>query len=350
MKRVVLVIGATGMTGRYFLQYADRSAALEAIGVSRRAPDYPTDARFISIDLSNADEAHSRLSGLPDVTDVVYAGFVPAPTWQEQVAPNVAMLVNTVRGIEAAGGNLQRILLVQGMKYYGNHLGPFRTPAREDDPRHMPPNYYYEQQDFLEQESQGKSWSYTCIRPHVICGYGLGSTQNLLMVVGVYAAMCKELGVPLRFPGTPAAFRAINQATDADLLARSIGWALFEPACADQAFNITNGDFFRWVHLWPRIADLFGIPAGDAATLDLATQMADKGPVWNRIVEQHKLQPTNMEDLVHWPFADYILRTEWDVMASTIKARHFGFQDCLDTEEMFLNLLREFQKQRVLPG
>ena len=38
---------------------------------------------------------------------------------------------------------------MQGSKWYGNHLGPYLTPARETDPRHMPPNFYYDQQDFL---------------------------------------------------------------------------------------------------------------------------------------------------------------------------------------------------------
>jgi hypothetical protein len=33
--------------------------------------------------------------------------------------------------------------------------------------------------------------------------------MNLLMVIAVYAAISKELGLPLRFPGTEAAYRAL---------------------------------------------------------------------------------------------------------------------------------------------
>ena len=44
---------------------------------------------------------------------------------------------------------LRRVVLVTGTKYYGSHLGPFKTPARESDPRHMPPNYYFDQIDWL---------------------------------------------------------------------------------------------------------------------------------------------------------------------------------------------------------
>ena len=349
MKRVVLVIGATGLTGRYFIQHAERLPDWQIIGASRRPPDFEMQGRFVPVDLSRAEDARAQLGQLAEVTDLVFAGFVPAPTWAEQVAPNLELLVNAVRGLEAARGELRRVVLIQGMKYYGNHLGPFKTPAKEDDPRHMPPNYYYAQQDFLEEARAGKAWTWTCLRPHVICGYGARSTQNLLLVVGLYATICKELGLPLNFPGTAGAFAAVNQATDARLLAQAVRWAIERPDCANQAFNITNGDFFRWRYLWPKIAAHFGLPPGDVQTLELAAQMADKSPLWDAMVKKHGLVANRMEGLVHWPFADYILRTDWDVMASTIKARQFGFEPCVDSETMFLELLADLQQRRVLP-
>src|SRR5690606_32193394 len=99
-------------------------------------------------------------------------------------------------------------------------LGPFKNPAREDDARHMPPNFYFDQQDLLTERSANKGWSWSCARPHVICGLALGNPLNLISVLGVYATISRELGVPLRFPGKPGAFETIYQATDAGLLAR----------------------------------------------------------------------------------------------------------------------------------
>ena len=32
----------------------------------------------------------------------------------------------------------------------GNHIGPIKTPSREDDPRAMPPNFYYNVSTFTE--------------------------------------------------------------------------------------------------------------------------------------------------------------------------------------------------------
>lgn len=349
MQRTILIIGATGICGRYFYDYARSRIAndWQLIGVARSAPDnFP--GRFIEVDLTDAERVRAELSALSDVSDMVFAGFAPAATPAALVDANLALLKNAHRGL-TADCSLRRIVLIQGMKYYGSHLGPFDTPAKEDDARHLPPNYYYAQQDYLSHAQRGQSWSWTCLRPHVVCGYGARSSQNLLQLIGVYAAMCKALELPLNFPGSEAAYNAVNQATDARLLARAIGWTLDTPSCANQAFNITNGDFFRWRRLWPRIAELFNLPVGRVQTLPLADFMADKAPLWDTLVDQHKLEKMPLDSLINGAFGDYILRTGWDVMASTIKARQYGFQDCIDTETMFIELLKQLQQQKILP-
>ncbi|MFK7965611.1 MAG: SDR family oxidoreductase [Burkholderiaceae bacterium] len=350
MKKTVLVVGATGMAGRYFLQYAEHQRPdWDLIGLARRPLDFDSRATYVAADL-NEDEIPEQVSrALTHVTDLVFAGFVPAPTWLEQVDPNRRLLANALAAVKASGAPLQRVILIQGMKYYGSHLGAFPTPAREDAARHMPPNYYYAQQDLLEQAQQGQAWHWTCLRPHVIAGYGARSPQNLLTVLGVYAAISRHLGLPLCFPGTAGAYRAINQATDARILAQAIAWALDEPACRNEAFNITNGDFFRWEHLWPAVAHHFQMPYGAVQTLDLGTQMADKADIWAQICEQHQLESQPFDELVNWPFADYIWRCDWDVMASTIKARQAGFAPCIDTQAMYLELLGLLQDKKVLP-
>jgi nucleoside-diphosphate-sugar epimerase len=236
------------------------------------------------------------------------------------------------------------------MKYYGSHLGPFRTPAKENDPRHIPPNFYYDQQDFLIEESREKAWSWTCLRPHVVCGSTPGSPLNLVSLIGAYAVMCRELGLPLKFPGQPGAFSAITQATDTRVLAEAIEWAIDTPACANEAYNITNGDFFRWKNLWPRIAEFFGMPAGDIQTVDLAQFMSPKSALWDQIVAKYGLDPIAMDDFVYWPFGNYVFSLNWDVMANTSKARRHGFHCCIDSEDMFIDLFRLMQQQKRLPA
>jgi hypothetical protein len=52
-------------------------------------------------------------------------------------------------------------LWTAGIKYYGCHWGPPKTPFREDDSRHLPPNYYYPAEDYLiERVSSGAAWTW----------------------------------------------------------------------------------------------------------------------------------------------------------------------------------------------
>jgi hypothetical protein len=40
--------------------------------------------------------------------------------------------------------------------------------------------------------------------------------------------------------------------------------------------------------------------------------MADKAPVWDRIVAKHNLQPYLYSDIVSWGFADAIFGSDWE--------------------------------------
>ena len=347
--RTVLVIGATGMIGGYFINHAKRLSGWKTVGVSRRKPNEVAVDEWLAVDLLDRDAAVAAIRTRPDITDVLYAGYVHGSGWQTETEANTALLSNAVAGLAEAGAKLNRIVLMQGQKYYGSHLGPFKTPSREDDPRHIPPNFYYDQQDLLVDAQKGKGWTWTCIRPHVVCGIASGSPLNIISVVGAYATIMRELGLPLKFPGSPKAFSVVYQATDARLLCRAIRWAFENPRCENQAFNITNGDFFRWENLWPRIASHFGMEVGRLQDVQLQKVMAGKGSFWNAIIVRHGLRRTVLEEFVTWSFGDYVFHTEWDVMASTTKARQFGFGDCLDTEEMFLEILKQLQDEKIIP-
>jgi nucleoside-diphosphate-sugar epimerase len=209
--------------------------------------------------------------------------------------------------------------------------------------------FYFDQEDHLVARQQGRPWQWVALRPHTICGFSLFSAMNIMTAIGVYATLSKTLGLPLRFPGKPGAYNAVYQACEARHLAKGILWAMTADAAANQAFNITNGDFFRWENLWPVFADFFGMPAGPVHTLGLTDYMADKAPLWQEIVDRHGLQPYPYADLVAWPFADYVFGCDWDVMSSTTKIRQAGFQDVVDSESMFLRLFQEFRDARIIP-
>jgi hypothetical protein len=53
-----------------------------------------------------------------------------------------------------------------------------------------------------------------------------------------------------------------------------------------------------------------------------------------------------------WHYADFTFgygSRPNPVILSTVKARQFGFHDCIDTETMLVGWLRELQQQKILP-
>ena len=349
--KTALVVGATGVIGRGLMQHLDGLPDWHAIGISRRPPveSHSAWSRYLAVDLLDPADAKAKLGGLTEVTHVFYAAFVNAPDQASQVAPNLALLRNCIEALDPAAKDLQRVVLVEGTKWYGSHLGPFKTPAKEDDPRCPPPMFYHDQEDFLRGFAETRPWSWCSLRPQTVCGFSLGSAMNLMTLIGVYAAIRKHQGLSFAYPGKEGAYRALYQVADAGLLARGQVWAATAEAAADQAFNLTNGDFFRWQNLWPRLAAFFDMEAGPIETQSLTETMADKAPVWDEIVRRHGLQPNGFESLAAWPFGDYCLGCDYDVMSSTTKIRQAGFPEVVDSEEMFLRLFAEFREARVIP-
>lgn len=348
-KKVALVVGAQGVIGRNLVEHLASLGDWDVIGLSRRKGEDSPRVRHLSVDLLDRADCREKLAGLSSVTHVFYAAYQDRPTWAELVEPNLAMLVNVVDAIEPVARNLRHVSLMQGYKVYGAHLGPFKTPARENDPPHMPPEFNVDQQAFLEARQQGKSWSWSAIRPSVVCGFALGNPMNLAMVIAVYAAISKELRVPLRFPGKPGAWSTLLEMTDADLLAKATVWAATEPACANQAFNITNGDLFRWNDLWPRLARSFDLEVATPLQMSLEVVMADKEPVWNAMVQRHGLRPTPYREVSSWRFGDAVFGWDYDLIADGSKARRFGFHEYVETEGMFLRIFEDLRTRRIIP-
>jgi hypothetical protein len=214
----------------------------------------------------------------------------------------------------------------------------------------MTPNFYYDQEDWLKARQAGKNWVWTVLRPQIISGIAVGSNMNVLACIGVYAAICKELDLPLRFPGGAP---RLQEATDNRLLARAMEWAGQNPACANEAFNITNGDCYIWQNLWSRFADFFDMAEDVPFPCSLQRVMVDKEPVWQRIAAKHDLAPYEFADLVpSWQFADFVFgygQRPNPALVSTIKARQYGFHDCIDTETMFLEHLERLRHLRIIP-
>ena len=349
MTKTALIAGATGAAAKRLVETL-AAADWRVIGVSRRPPPSAGRVTYVAADLADAEALASALKPHADISHVFYtARAAHGESGVESVEDNFRLLRNTVDVATRTAKQLQHIHLVEGTKWYGMHLGPFATPAREEQSRHQPPNFYYDQQDYLSERQRGQTWTWSASRPNFLCDFAPERPRNAPTLVGAYAAICRELNMPLDFPGTEACYRALADVTDASLLARAMVFLATSEKAHNQAFNVTNGDMYRWCNLWPRIAAAYGIPCGPVRTLDLATWMADKQPVWDRIVKRHGLQPLPMEQVAKWPFGDFLWRQNHDNISSTTKLRQIGFHDMVDTEAMYLKHLASYRSAKILP-
>jgi NAD dependent epimerase/dehydratase family. len=347
--KTALVVGAQGVIGRNLANHLLSLNNWQVIGLSRRGGPANGNLQHIAVDLLNKQDVQDKLKDLSRVTHIFYAAYQDRPTWAELVAPNLAMLVNLVEVMEQVAPHLEHISLMQGYKVYGAHLGPFKTPAREDDAgKHMPPEFNVDQQQFLESKQPGKGWTWSAIRPSVVGGFALSNPMNLAMVIAVYASISKELGLPLRFPGKPAAYDKLLEMTDAGLLAKATVWAATDPRCANQAFNINNGDLFRWNEMWPAIAHYFEMDTLPPLPLSLQVVMANKEPLWNDMMKKYGLKHSYAE-VSSWQFGDAVFNWDYDMIADGSKARRFGFHEYINTKQMFFSIFDELRSRRVIP-
>jgi nucleoside-diphosphate-sugar epimerase len=346
---VALVVGARGVIGGNLVKQLQDQDGWQVIGLSRRGGESTGTVRHVSVDLLDDADVRRALADLTEVTHLFYTAYQDRPSFAELVEPNQRMLVNVLRAIEPAAPGLRHVQLMQGYKVYGAHLGPFKTPAREDDPPHMPPEFNVEQQAFLEAAQQGKAWTWSALRPSVVCGFALGIPMNLAMVIAAYATISGHLGIPLRFPGKPGAYRSLIEMTDAGLLAQAMVWAATDPRAANQAYNVNNGDLFRWEEMWPKLASYFGVPVAPGLPVSLATVMADKEPVWEEIIARHGLAPTAYRDVSSWAFGDAVFSWDYDLIADGSKIRRHGFHEYVDTTEMFTRIFDDMRARKIIP-
>jgi hypothetical protein len=178
--------------------------------------------------------------------------------------------------------------------------------------------------------------------------------MNVVPAIGVYAAMLKERGLPLHYPGGPP---RVAQAVDADLLARCMAWAGEAPAARNETFNVANGDVYSWQNIWPAVADAVGMEPGAAVSCSLETEIRPREAEWAQIRAKHRLVSPDMQAFVglSFQYADYQMgfgraKAAPPSFSSTIKLMQAGFHEVMDTERMFVKWLRAFQDKRLLPS
>jgi hypothetical protein len=239
--------------------------------------------------------------------------------------------------------------VVHGTGHYGSSLRYRKTPFKEDDPRQPVSTFYYAQQDFIVDRQKGRGWGWSISRPQVICDYAAHVVRSVPLGIAVYASICKAMRVPFSFPGCRGNYHAIQQCTDASHLANAMVWMATNEKCANQAFNVTNGDCFRWKNLWPKLGDFLGVTADGVRSKSLARSMADKKRIWDSLVRERKIRKVSYDKLVLWPYLDRVFSAEDDQLSDVTKLHKFGFHDIVDTEEMFSRFFGKYRRAGIIP-
>jgi len=248
-QRHILLVGPYGVLGTGVVDAVAENRKWGITTAARRPP--PTYREHvapphISVNLMDREGTTKAFSSLDKVTDLVFAAYAEKPTMAETVEPNARMLRNTLDALAPRNVPLQRIVLAGGAKSYGFSLGAFNAPAKETDPRLIAPIHYHRQEDIVVEWAARNGASWTVLRPHLVMGPSLNSPMNLVTGLATYAAMSRELGLPLRFPGTREGWNTLQETTDAELFGRATLWALGEDKARNQIFNVSNGDVYRW--------------------------------------------------------------------------------------------------------
>jgi len=351
-ERQILLVGPYGVLGTGVIDAVAYDPKWGITTAARRPP--PTHRAqgapsHISVDLMDREGTAKVFSSLDKVTDLVFAAYVEKPTMAETVEPNARMLKNTLEALAARNVPLQRIVLAGGAKSYGFSLGAFNAPAKETEPRLIAPIHYHQQEDIVAEWADKNGASWTVLRPHLVMGSSLNSPMNLVTSLAAYAAITRELGLPLRFPGTKEGWNTLQETTDAELFGRATLWALGEDKARNEIFNISNGDVYRWRQLWNELAAFYNLPVAEPLAMSTVSEMSEKTPLWDSIVARYGLHATPYNQIANWAFVDWMLNFREETIQSTIKIRQAGFADCIDTHQSFKRQLTRLRDLRIIP-
>jgi nucleoside-diphosphate-sugar epimerase len=350
--RRALVVGVTGIAGQTVArQLLDQG--WDVYGLSRRAKGVPEGVTALQADLLDADSVKAALAGVnPEI--VFMTAWIKNDTETENIRVNGAMVRNMLAGLEKG---VRHVALLTGLKHY---LGPFdnyatgvmaETPFHESEPRLPNPNFYYVQEDEVFAAAKEKGFTWSVHRSHTVFGYATDNAMNMVLTLSIYATICKEKGEKFIFPGSETQWNGVTDVTDSDLLGEQLVWAATNPAGENEAFNIANGDTFRWRWLWPQIAEHFGVEWEGFvdAPRPLDARMGGAAEAWRAIAEKNGLVEPDVDHLASWWHTDSDLGRNIECFTDMTKSREAGFLSFRSTPKSFFDKVARYRATKVLP-
>ncbi|PON74770.1 NAD(P)-binding domain containing protein [Parasponia andersonii] len=279
-------------------------------------------------DLTGQKQTRAELSKLTDVTHIFYVTRSSKPTELENCHVNARMLRNVLEA---------------------HYAGPFELwgkfpahepPFHEDLPRLDVPNFYYA----LEvKKKEGLTWS-------------VHSLVNVISGLCVYAAICKHERKPLKFLGSQVGWDSYWHASDADLITEQQIWAAVNPCTKNEAFNYSNGDVFKWKHMWKVLAEKFEFEYeefeeeeyDDIFVPRLEEMMRDRGGVWDDIVRDKGMVATKLEEISCWWVVNICVRFE-SRLDTINKSKECCFLGLRNSKKSFVSWVDKMKAYKIVP-
>jgi nucleoside-diphosphate-sugar epimerase len=354
-ENVALVVGSTGMAG------SNLAARLleenwTVYGLSRSGKNTSDKIKSVKADLLDPVQLAEALKDI-NPTHVFFTTWMRNDTEEENIRVNSA-LVKNVLDLLSPKKSIKHVALVTGLKHY---LGPFEayakegtlpeTPLREEQPRLKLDNFYYAQEDEVYAAARRDHFTWSIHRPHTLIGYAVGNLMNLGTTLAVYASICKQERRPFIWPGSEAQWNGLSDVTDASILADQLFWASTVPEAQNLAFNITNGDMFRWKWLWQQIATYFELEVdGFNGTIrPLDERLSDKKAIWQQMSSTHNLKEPDLSKIASAWHTDLDLGRPIEVMTDMANSRTLGFTGYRTTKDSFFKLFDRLREQKFIP-
>ena len=355
MDKIALVVGASGIIGSNLAENLV-SEGWTTFGLARNPKNDISGLTPVAADLLNPDNLRQALADIAP-THVFITSWMRNQTEAENIRVN-SLMVRNLLDVLSVKHTVQHVALVTGLKHY---LGPFEayakdgflpeTPLREEHPRLDIENFYYAQEDEVYAAAARDGFTWSIHRPHTVIGKAVGNMMNLGTTLAVYATICKETGRPFRWPGSEAQWNGLSDVTDARVLAKQLIWASATAAAHNEAFNIVNGDVFRWSQLWKQLALWFGVEyiGYDGTIHPLEEEIANDSGLWQEIAERYHLKETHLDRLASAWHTDLDLGRPIEVMTDMSKSRKLGFSVFQKTEDSFYDLFAQLRAEQLIP-
>ncbi|MET0857331.1 MAG: SDR family oxidoreductase [Telluria sp.] len=355
MPKTALVVGASGIAGSNLAtELLDKG--WDVYGLARSPQTDLPGLRPIAADLLDPASLQAALSNVAP-TNVFITAWLRQDTEVENIRVNAGMVRNVLAALSPKK-SVRHVALVTGLKHY---LGPFEayakagtlpeTPLREEQPRLPIENFYYAQEDEVYAAAVRDGFNWSVHRPHTLIGKAVGNAMNMGTTLAVYASICKETGRKFQWPGSQAQWQGLSDVTDARQLAKQLVWAADTESAHNTAFNIVNGDVFRWKWLWGRLANWFGVEAAgfDGTIRPLEAAIAGDAALWREMAQRHGLAEPDLGRLASAWHTDLDLGRPIEVMTDMARSRKLGFTSYQATEDSFLDLFAQLRAERLIP-